>query len=278
MAETTTNNPDSEAGACGFAGDSDLYGLGIRVGFYQQWIATLLVTLFRPEDEKMFCVVNVLIQVALLSILALAAAQRTLRVAEAMIAFWLMCGPLASVTGDGENPIGTITGTVRLSLYAGLSGFGLWFWLGGLDDLAPQPCEPVVFFGGTTAPTGGWFRRVGQVVSATGIAVCAGLAMWSVVWIIVRRGRRLRRNLLSRQRTDISLALLSVGILVVSISATEYLLRANGIREVNVFFGAGQLIPFLIGMFSLISVVFSTAVEKSYERTRCWVVFGKHLT
>jgi hypothetical protein len=55
---------DSMNQVCPFAGNSDLYGIGVRVGLYAQWAATLLVTLFSPEDEETFRIVNIIIQSA----------------------------------------------------------------------------------------------------------------------------------------------------------------------------------------------------------------------
>jgi hypothetical protein len=49
---------------CPFTGNSDLYGIGVRVGLYAQWVATLLVSLFSAEDEETFRIVNLIIQSA----------------------------------------------------------------------------------------------------------------------------------------------------------------------------------------------------------------------
>lgn len=59
--EIQSNIMDSMNQVCPFAGNSDLYGIGVRIGLYAQWAATLLVTLFSPEDEETFRIVNLII-------------------------------------------------------------------------------------------------------------------------------------------------------------------------------------------------------------------------
>jgi hypothetical protein len=63
--EIQSNIMDSMNQVCPFAGNSDLYGIGVRIGLYAQWAATLLVTLFSPEDEETFRIVNLIIQSAI---------------------------------------------------------------------------------------------------------------------------------------------------------------------------------------------------------------------
>ena len=45
---------------CAFDGNTDLYGLGVRLGVYGQWIATLITTVLDPENEASFRLLNLI--------------------------------------------------------------------------------------------------------------------------------------------------------------------------------------------------------------------------
>jgi hypothetical protein len=62
--EIQSNTMDFMNQVCPFAGNSALYGIEVRIGLYAQWAATLLVTLFSPENEETFRIVNLIIQSA----------------------------------------------------------------------------------------------------------------------------------------------------------------------------------------------------------------------
>ncbi|KAL7268098.1 hypothetical protein RUND412_009292 [Rhizina undulata] len=43
---------------CGSKGDGEIYGLGIRIGFYLQWISFCLAEMFYPEEQISLLEVN----------------------------------------------------------------------------------------------------------------------------------------------------------------------------------------------------------------------------
>ena len=95
---------------CGFDGNPDLYGIGVRVGLYLQWIATLLTTLFEPKDEGLLRIVNLLIQSAIFIGMVLLTSHQEVQSIEPVLAIWLIFGALSSLSGNGMNPLGRFSG------------------------------------------------------------------------------------------------------------------------------------------------------------------------
>ncbi|KAB5554461.1 hypothetical protein GE09DRAFT_128641 [Coniochaeta sp. 2T2.1] len=280
-----------DAASCQVEGNKDLYGLGIRLGFYAQWISTLLITLFKHEDEPLYRVVNLILQLAVFVSVLFLTVRNTIYAFETIIAFWLLFGALSSLTGDGISPLGTLSGLARILIYAAVSGYGVWFWfLGGLDSLPATPCAPVVFLG-RVSPYGG-FRTFGKAVTVICLVVCGGLLLWTAVISAKRVFRAIsarsghnnqaatatRSAMRRRQKTEFSLLGLSIFIIVFSIVSIENLIKDNSVDDVHEAFEAGQLIPLLVGVIGLFTTLISILVRMSVFKPRCWVIFGYHLT
>jgi hypothetical protein len=97
---------------CLFNGNLDLYGIGVRIGLYLQWIATLLVTLFDPAEEEIYRIINLIIQCALF--LGLCAQTDQANVLDPVIVGFLMCGSLSSLTGDNVGYMKHVLGLARI--------------------------------------------------------------------------------------------------------------------------------------------------------------------
>ena len=109
--------------ACSFDGNTDLYGIGVRVGLYLQWITTLLTTIFSPGEEDILRAINLLIQSAILFGLVLITDRNEIHAIEPVISIWLTLGALSSLTGSWMNPIGHVSGVYRVILYTGIAGY-----------------------------------------------------------------------------------------------------------------------------------------------------------
>ncbi|KAK0746917.1 hypothetical protein B0T18DRAFT_326773 [Schizothecium vesticola] len=175
--------------ACAIVGVADLYGLGIRLGFYFQWLSTLLVTIFRQEEEALYRVVNLIFQLAVMTCLVFLTASDSIHASEVVISVWLLMGALSSLTGDGIVFLGTAAGTVRILFYAALSAYSTWFWFVGLDRLSATSsipgCDAVGWFG--RASMRGPLRDFSKAASIVGLAACAGMLAMSVVVMLRKR-------------------------------------------------------------------------------------------
>ncbi|KAM7205774.1 hypothetical protein V8F20_003007 [Naviculisporaceae sp. PSN 640] len=193
---------------CPQEGTADLYGLGIRLGLYFQWVSTLLVTIFRQEEEALYRVVNLHLQLAVFACLVLLTVKspttdedNTLHPSEVIISLWLLLGGALSSTTGSEGLLylrqRKLAGLARLAMYTALAGYAVWFWLGGglglIDNRdgsmmkklslansgkGAENCdaekETVAWFGqaGLHSPA---IRGFGKAASVGGLIVCVGL-------------------------------------------------------------------------------------------------------
>lgn len=238
-------------GSCELKGNADFYGIGIRLGLYSQSLTTLLVTLFVQEEEGLNRVLNLLLQLAIFAGTLLLTNTGEIHAFEVMVVFWLLVGALSSLTGDGLSGVRSFSGTCRLLLYAALSAYGCWFWFIGLDTMQETPCTQIVFFGGSTLD--GWFRTFGKVIAIAGLGATSGMLVWAATVYVKERGGASRRTRYHRPRTEITLMLLSIAMVILSITSTEYVLRENHIIAVDDIFNVGQVLAFLVGLFQLLT-------------------------
>ncbi|KAK0745828.1 hypothetical protein B0T18DRAFT_410247 [Schizothecium vesticola] len=254
--------------ACSADGNGDLYGLGIRVGFYAQWTSTLLAKFFLPEEIPAHRTVNLLLQFAVIVCLVFMSARKTIHPPEVMIAFWLLVGSPSSLRWGFVQRNGIVARLFRVALYAALS----------------MPCENLVFLGGTT--TNGWFRWLGKAGCIIGLAACVGVFVWIAVDHRKRGGyeeaatndeKGQKSNNQERPQVDVALLAVSVLVMALSIVSTEYLIIDNRLDGVNDILEPGQLIPLIVGTFGLLGIV-SSMFEGQLLRPQCLTLMGYHFT
>jgi hypothetical protein len=68
-----------------FIGNSDLYGLGIRIGIYLQWISGLLANSFLADSVQDLLATNTIFLIALFTALAIISAEDIVLAAEVTI-------------------------------------------------------------------------------------------------------------------------------------------------------------------------------------------------
>jgi hypothetical protein len=263
---------------CPFNGNSDIYGIGVRIGLYAQWVATLLVTLFDPEEEETFRVVNLIIQSSIFLGICQQASYETNAV-EPIITLFLMCGSLSSLTGDGIGYFSHVSGVFRALFYTALSAYCCWFWFVGLDKMTRPGCEEIAFFGRTSI--NGWFRSLAKALSVFGLIFSVCLICVSI-YALTRRFRKgfraaLARPKKQRPQLEIGLLVLSMGLIVFSIVVVEYLIRVNSVTGLSAVESVGQLIPLLIGALECTAILWKVLVKGLLWRKRCWFLLGQHL-
>lgn len=269
------------AAECSFVGNPDLFGLGVRIGVYGQWVATLLITVFDPANESPFRLLNLIVQTSIFLGLCTESGERHNAVA-AVITQLLLCGSLSSVTGDGISHFGHVSGILRLMFYLALSGFGAWFWFVGIDVMRSE-CggRDIVFFGPSTI--NGWFRSFGKALSVAGLVACVALAAFSIFKMIHRFKDGLRAGFARpsgrRPQVEISLMLASMGLIGLSIATVEYLIRENDIQGVGAkdIGSVAQLIPLIAGVLACFLALWKVVAHRLFLRRRCWLLFGWHL-
>ncbi|UNI17411.1 hypothetical protein JDV02_003753 [Purpureocillium takamizusanense] len=269
---------------CAFDGNTDLYGLGVRLGVYGQWIATLITTVLDPDNEAAFRLLNLIVQASIFLGLCTESSRPVTAspvAAGSVITQFLLCGSLSSVTGDGISHFGHASGILRTLFYTAFSAYGVWFWFVGVDAMESCAGRSVAFFGPSSVT--GWFRSLGKALSVMGLVGCLGLAAFSI-HAARRRFRSGFRQGFARQgkwypQVELSLVAASMGLIALSITVVEYLITQNRVGAVGAdrIDSVAQLIPFLAGAVACFLSLWKVMTKGLLFKRRCWLLFGWHL-
>lgn len=134
--------------ACGFAGNSDIYGIGIRIGYYSQALAVWFANYFYLGEVKVLRAVNNLFIFALLVAGAIYAAEaRSIYAIEAflLLNIGICIGFVGVLESSRYTPRYIRTSQERLVVRTVIVNVGLIFnvcyWWRGLDVMRPTPCS-----------------------------------------------------------------------------------------------------------------------------------------
>ncbi|KAK4213834.1 hypothetical protein QBC37DRAFT_422438 [Rhypophila decipiens] len=142
---------------CGFEGNPDFYGLGIRLGIYLQWISSFLANISLKDVIAGTLETNFIFLLAVFIALADSTRARTVQSAEVMLLLQLCFGFILSTLTiwghrtrsrhTNETPTRSLAGSfARLGLIATISAYNVWFWFPGIEMLASPPCPAYIFF------------------------------------------------------------------------------------------------------------------------------------
>jgi len=147
---------------CVFEGNSDLYGLGIRIGIYLQWISGLLANCFHADSVRDMLATNTIFLIALFTALAIISTEDTVLAAEVTILLQFCFGFVFTVSStwgwrvsarqlnsakEFGNPVyfPLLGSAIRLCLTTSICAYNVWFWFVGLGKLSKAACDPVGF-------------------------------------------------------------------------------------------------------------------------------------
>jgi hypothetical protein len=172
QAPTPTPSADSAGTArpqpsCGFNGDDNAYGAGIRIGLYIQWITSAIAYNFVPEEASNMRVVNICFQLANFAGLLYITFSRgvgqpsgELYAVECWILLCFCIGGICSSRSRASNSNGELSQTNNFSLYkatalggliqlalgAAMVYYGIWFVYVGMDTMQHTSCSRYAFF------------------------------------------------------------------------------------------------------------------------------------
>ena len=190
--EPFTPNKPMTTTICSIDGTEGLYGLGVRIAIYLQWLVLLITPVCLPGDVPFFRTMNLIFQTAIFSALVMLTSLQQLQPVEPIVVFWLLFG--APSTLDC-NLLDTRTriGLGSLAFYSAMAGYTIWFWFEGLDKMATvsgnSQCTIIAFFGLVSAT--GRFRTFNKIFSVT---LALAIAMAVAISLLLGRGLRERRN------------------------------------------------------------------------------------
>ena len=150
---------------CEFDGNSDMYGIGIRIGFYLQWYGAILASWLSPlELPNIQFSINVFIVATFIALLIqLIRDVSRLEVVEVYIILLLAFGyflrlvPLYTLRFlIGYNPTldliryprvtsSTLYEYLTFTLLVAMVSLQLWFWIARVPSLNPRSCQEYGF-------------------------------------------------------------------------------------------------------------------------------------
>lgn len=278
--------------ACGFSGNADMYGLGIRVGFYLQWYGVLLASYLDLEEEtREMLFSNALFVLATFIALVITTARdsSSLQVVEVYIILLLTFGAYATLvpvhlwrlaTGfkarwDPSRFPGVVASEMFSLLYylllIAVGAFQLWFWFAWVPQPSRTPeCPEYGFFFARIRLNEATFRGVNVAVHLGIMVVClVNLVGLLRGWGKSGKSRELvdekRRKVLRKMNHCVDLIVRSVVIV-----GTELTIWWNEIRDINSVSTAAQTIALIIGLGSVIRVLYVYFKENHKGRSWLW--------
>lgn len=151
---------------CAFDGNIDMYGLGIRIGFYIQWYSAILASWLAPSEvPSIRLTVNLFIAATFLALLIQVIDNvSNLQIVEIYIILLLTfgyylffvplyiwrlltsCNPALDPSRFPLVPAGRVYSVLSFLLLIAVASFQLWFWFARVPQLSRQRCEEYGFF------------------------------------------------------------------------------------------------------------------------------------
>ncbi len=163
--DTLTSSTD-----CGFPGNSDIYGLGIRLGYYSQALSVCIANYFVLSEAKALRSVNLLFLVAIfVGLVYLSLQPAETHAIEGFILLNLLSATwIVGLLDQGGytkkywkfSPWRTAISDISLLCFL---GYSIWFWWHGIDYMMRTPCGTFVFFF-AKVDIYGWFRSACKVL------------------------------------------------------------------------------------------------------------------
>jgi hypothetical protein len=152
--------------ACGFSGNPNMYGLGIRVGFYLQWFGIILASWIARSQVPGMRFANSLFVAATFLALVIQTAKEMLRPVETYIVLLLIfgiylyfvpvyiwrlltCGnPLLNPSAFPRVHTGPVFDRLNFAMLVAIAIFQLWFWFRRVNPVSMDGCIEYGFFFG----------------------------------------------------------------------------------------------------------------------------------
>lgn len=255
---------------CGFEGNSDMYGVGIRIGIYLQSGSVALATLFSQtalQEELAFA--NGLFQLAFtVGLIYMTVTSPEFQAVEAAIVVLLSVVSNFSAPFAVKRPESSDSSEMQYFMQHRvfpvcrtitefvLFGYSAWFWFTGLDKLSRAPCTGYAFFF-ARVDLYGWFRTLGRIYIICEILTQAGVYGAA----LVRRCKDGNEGQYDEKKPEgwgkawiIFLGINRFVVLGFILLSVECMIRWNQIREVQDLGKVGQLIAFLVGFGSIVNL------------------------
>lgn len=162
---------------CSSLVNSDIYGLGIRLGFYFQLIAFIIAITRKVSKEPRGTLLDSINVTLLAKFVAIVreTVGGTVRTFDLYIVDNLIFTQVSTAVFSPDlfllHPVNSM---VMALLALGIQTFDIWFWYDGIDKLPRSTCPDDYGFFFARVSLYGWFRTFWKVISVL-TAVLAGL-------------------------------------------------------------------------------------------------------
>lgn len=199
-ANSSSSNSSNTAN-CGFNGDGDMYGLGIRLGYYIQWLATVFGAYFTPKVVSSAFEANAIFNIGMLAGLLFSTIRRkNMHILDPLIVLGFSVGGAVVGLLDPKNVhrardirslrarLLHLSGTA--ALYLPLLAYWLWYAFHGFDTMASsagQPgCVSYTFMLAKIDARSLWFRIFLKVSTVATLVAMSALGLGLVVVYCVK--------------------------------------------------------------------------------------------
>lgn len=268
---------------CGFDGDNDSYGLGVRLGAYLQWLTSIFAYHLSATEAKSMRAVNTCFQIAVICGLIANTRSRGggLHAIEGFIILLFCLGGMCpAVTWPwqsqkkAKHPFGKLspanTGTlIRLLALLATCSYGVWYSFQGMDTMQHDGCTTWVFCFAKVNLYGG-FRIFLKCLFSSSLAVAAVVTVDALATILFELYDFIKNWMypdedsseeIDKPRPSWKVVLPSVLALVflaVTVELTLLWSHVDGIYNCNT---TGQLFPLIVGAAGALRLVYILLID-----------------
>ena len=182
---------------CSYVGNSDVYGLGIRVGIYLQWISALISKTFLSQ-EGLRDVLNdnaiFLLAIFLATVLLVTDTISGVHQVDILIMLHIFFGSIYTIFYDARirkwiDSVSSFLGIVFKSGTAtGMAAIGIWYWFYAINIPENSGCSTYAFLFGRVGLYGSHTIMAFKAFSVLNLFICASVLLTTVsvrlyVWL-----------------------------------------------------------------------------------------------
>lgn len=166
---------------CGFAGTSDIYGIGIRIGYYTQAVSVWFANFFVLREAKSLRAINTLFMFAMfVGLIFISATPSQTYGVEAYIMIQIIFVVWYVGTLDASRyswkywRFDFERMVIKEGCFIGMIIYNAWYWWAGLDVMQKTPCGTFGYFFSKVA-LDGWYRKANMVLAI--LAICGHMLL-----------------------------------------------------------------------------------------------------
>jgi predicted histidine transporter YuiF (NhaC family) len=169
-------------GVCGFEGNTDFYGFGIRLGLYFQLFSTISVTLLGKESySKYYRLSNIAMLLSIIIVVLKQSVNRSVMGVEVAFISWIISTTLMSVS---TSKLDKFYVCVYVAIGCMYSVYMAWFYYHGLDLLPKSTCADEYEFFFSKVSLWHWYRTFNKVIF-TIVCLLSALGLFFVIYSVI---------------------------------------------------------------------------------------------